>query len=272
MARITAAALLAGLVAGVSQPAAAAMPLATGVAVYEITIEDSSPVTGFVDIRGTMSSGLLRSCRSYRIETELAAELFSFDGDALPMNLKSVNVEEGDRLTFDVLGEMASISIDRAEGVATRTEEGVSVELAAPRAETLTFDGNILFPVALTNALIAAAKAGEKLAHFRVYDGSGFGREVLFMSVVIGDAQDGGGNLDDEALMAAGLGFGDIARWPMTFSYFPSETKKTMTPSGSAQGIVYENGFTLAAVYDFGELAMRLKLVEFRPVAPEPCP
>lgn len=265
-------ALLTGFVAGVSQAGAAAMPLATGVAVYEVSIKDSSAATGFVDIRGTLTNSLFQTCEAYRVETEMAVELLSFDGDALPMNLKSVNIEEGDRLTFDVLGEMASIPIDRAEGVATRTEEGLSVEMTEPRAETLALEGDILFPVALTNALIAAAKEGEKLAHFRVYDGSGSGREVLFISVVIGTAEDAGDDPDDEALLAGGLGFGDIARWPMTFSYFPSETKKTMTPTGSAQSIVYENGFTLAAIYDFGPLSMRLKLVEFRPVAPEPCP
>jgi len=58
----------------------------------------------------------------------------------------------------------------------------------------------------------------------------------------------------------------------MTFSYFPPEATGEMTPAFSTETIVCENGFSQAAVYDFERFAIRLKLVEFKPIRPEPCP
>jgi hypothetical protein len=153
--------------------------------------------------------------------------------------------------------------------VATRENGGLSVSLTEPESGTFKFDGEVLFPMAMTRAVIRAAEAGERFVEYTTYDGSGFGREHWLVSVVIAEADEDSG---DDAAFAEGLGFGDMSRWRMTFNYFAPEPGDEMTPTFSTDAIVYKNGFSQAAVYDFGQFAMALELVEFKPIAPEPCP
>ena len=182
----------------------------------------------------------------------------------------SSHSETGSSLAFDVTTSLADMEVDRAKGTATRTRRHLGRAQGAGEVD-LRSPGDALFPVAMIEAAIAAAKAGETFREFRTFDGTGKGEEVWTVSVLITPAGEDDEN-EDDALFAAGLGFDDMARWRMGLSYFPPGSGGEQTPAFSTAMVVYENGFAQAAVYDLGEFAMSLKLSEFRPIAPKPCP
>lgn len=251
-------------------PAPAEEPLVTGLAVYEVAL-DPSKSAGLAAITGTMTAKLERACDTFITEAELDAAIAGGDGLSLPLRVVSSHRETASSLAFDITTTLAGTEVDRAGGTATRENSTISVALDTPRKRSLTLAGNALFPVAMLEAAIAAAKAGETFREFRTFDGTGEGEEVWTVSVLITPAGETDAG-DDEALFAAGLGFDDLARWRMSLSYFPPGSGGEQTPAFSTSMVVYENGFAQAAVYDLGEFAMSLKLVEFRPIPAKPCP
>lgn len=261
-----------GLVLCVVPFSAVGEELVTGAAIYEVSLDDTKAgfASDLAGLEGTMTVTLTRECRAYRSELDLATTIIGPDGEEVPMSMQSTHVEDETSLDFTLRGEFAMMEIERAKGVAVREGDEIAVSLEEPDADTLTVDGDVLFPMAMTRDLIAAAGDGERFIEYKLYDGSGFGREAWLVSVVIGEAGE-----DEEAEdtpFAAGLGFADMERWHMTFNYFTPEPADQMTPAFSTSAILYKNGFSQAAVYDFGQFAMGLKLVEFKPIAATPCP
>lgn len=267
MMRISIAVLAAGCALA---PCFAQEPLVTGLAIYEVGL-DPSKGAGLAAISGTMTARLERECDTWITEGELVADIAGADGMSLPLHVVSTHRETGSKLTFDITTSLADMEVDRAKGSATHDENGLSVALEEPEKTELILPGDTLFPVAMLEAAIAAAKAGETFREFRAFDGTGKGEEVWTVSVLITPAGEDDGS-EEDAMFAAGLGFEDLQRWRMALSYFPPGSGGEQTPAFSTSMVVYENGFAQAAVYDLGEFAMSLKLTEFRPVAPRPCP
>ncbi len=251
-------------------PAAAQAPLVTGLAVYEVGL-DPSKSDGLGAIAGTMTATLERDCDTWITEAELDAEIAGPDGMSLPLRVVSSHRETSESLTFDVTTTLADTVVERASGAATLAADSVSVALTEPEKRDLILPGKVLFPVAMLEAAIAAAKAGETFREFRTYDGSDGGEEAWTVSALITSVRAGSEN-EDDALFAAGLGFEDMARWRMGLSYFAPRSGGEQTPAFSTSMVVYENGFAQAAVYDLGDLAMSLTLSEFSPIPPRPCP
>jgi len=263
---------MAGLLVGglLSGPSLALEPLVTGLAVYEIGL-DTSKDSAVAAITGTMSARLELQCDTYVTEAELKADLIGPDGAGLPLRVVSNHSENGSSLTFEITTSLGDMEVDHARGTATRKADGITVGLTEPTKRTFAIDDEALFPVAMIEAAITAAKAGETFREFRTFDGTGNGEEVWTVSVLITPPGVEEEN-EDEALFAAGLGFEDIARWRMGLSYFPPGSGGEQMPAFSTSMVVYENGFAQAAVYDLGQFAMSLKLIEFSPIAPKPCP
>mgnify|MGYP000312142794 CR=1 FL=1 len=247
--------------------AAAQQPLMTGLAIYDVGL-DPENTGGLAAITGAMTVRLERDCDAYVTEAELDARLSGGEGMALPLEVTSRHVESADRLEFDITSSLAGVEVDRARGVATREADGIAVTLEKPKNGTARLDGDVLFPLALIEAAIGAAQAGETFREFRTFDGTGKGREVWTVSLLITPAGDAAG--EDE--FAAGLGFADMPHWRMGLAYFPPGVGGEQTPAFSTSMVVYENGFAQAAVYDLGEFALRLTLTEFRPLPETPCP
>jgi hypothetical protein len=251
-------------------PALAVEPLVTGVAVYEVGLGPSKD-GGVADVTGMMTAKIVRECETYITEAELAADIAGDEGVSLPLKVVSTHRETPTSLAFDITTSLSGREVDRAVGMATREGDTLTVALDAPSTRQFTIDGDALFPVEMLEAAIAAARAGDTFREFRTFDGTGKGEEVWTVSVLLGPAGEDQAD-EDDTLFAAGLGFEDLARWRMGLSYFPPGSGGEQTPAFSTSMVVYENGFAQAAVYDLGAFAMSLKLVEFSPVAPKPCP
>ena len=249
---------------------AAAEDLITGTATYELSL-DASKGTAISSVSGRMIQSIPRNCDSYEMSADLSADLTGVSGAKLPLTMKSTSVEDERTLTFDVTAKAGPIVSERARGTATKNADGVTVVLTAPAAKTIELEGDALFPAAMARKLVSDAKAGKRFATYHVFDGGGHGSTVWSVSAAIG-VPESVQESNEETEFASALGLAALQRWPMRLSYFPSTgTTGEPQPAFAADGVVYANGFTSAAVYDYGQFAFRLTLVEFTPAPPTPC-
>jgi hypothetical protein len=259
-----------GMALAASVAPALAGDLVSGMAVYELTLDPSKGMAGVGGtITGRLESGLFQVCEGYRSTARLDARIRPSTGGELSMKLDSDLMETADTLRFKVAGRFGLQVLQDTEGVATLTPGGLSVKFERPAAEERSFEsGKVFFPVALVQRAIEAAAAGERFITMPVFDGSE--KEIWSVSVVIGDPRSAN-ETEDEKAFAAALGIADVRRWPMKLSYFPPSAGEDRAPVFATEGVVYENGFLLGATYDFSQFAMKLSLVEFRPVAVKEC-
>ena len=164
--------------------AAAGQQWMTGLAIYEVGL-DPDKASALATITGTMTVSLERECAAYVTDAELDARLSGGEGVTLPLHVTSRHVETADRLEFDITSSLAGIEIDRAKGIATRQADGLDVALEEPKKGTAQLGGDALFPLALIDAAIDAAQAGETFREFRTFDGTGQGEEVWTVSALV---------------------------------------------------------------------------------------
>ena len=261
-------ALAVGLTAGAVAPALAAEELATGTATYDLYLDPSKPSL-FAGLSGRVVSSVSRTCNAYHTSLDLVAEVFGTKGNAVTLETKSITVEDGDTLQFDIQNKLGGEVLGHSRGSATRTADGLKVTLEAPAKKTIQIKGPALFPVEMVKGAFEAAKNGKTFHQFSVFDGSGHGSRVWAVSAVIGaprtsDPLAGGRAAWEPAL--AGL-----RSWPITFTYFPSQAPGESVPAFQSIANMFENGFANAALYDFSEFATKLKLIEFKPSEPTGC-
>jgi hypothetical protein len=252
-------------------PPAAAVEVLTGISTYELSLDPAQPAGMIASVSGELVQTVKRLCSGYELDSAMQANLAGEDGRSIPFGLKAKYREDGDVLHFSVKGDMGPMSVESAEGVARKTGEGISVSVTAPEERTIELKGNILFPVAATMALLQAAADGKRFTEFAQFDGSGGAKDVWALSATIG-APKTGPAVEDEAGFAAALGLDPMTRWDMQLSYFPPGGTGDQTPAFRSSALVYANGFSPAAHFDYGMFAMVLTLTGFEPLPPEPCP
>lgn len=248
-------------------PAMAAQPMVTGAAIYEIALDPSKSST-LGSLSGSMRTEVRQVCDAYVTDAELDAVIAGPDGHEVPLKVVSHHRETDKSLDFEVRSSLAGVEVDVAKGAATKEPDGLAVSLAEPKPETLLLPGEVMFPVEMLEAAIAAAEDGKRFVQYQTFDGTGGGSQVWSVSALISPPDPVAD--EDEALFVEGLGFGDLAHWRMGLSYFPPGGGE-QTPAFSTRMVVYENGFAQAALYDLGQFAMKLTLTEFQPSPPEPC-
>jgi EipB-like len=121
-----------------------------------------------------------------------------------------------------------------------------------------------VFPTEHMRLLIEAAEAGKPLLEVDVYDGSESGEKIYHSLSVIGRRIDPDKTVDDAA--ADKDGFANLARWPVTISYFDRIAKKAddqpgeQTPIYAISFEMYENGISRALRLDYGDFVIDGKM------------
>jgi hypothetical protein len=140
-------------------------------------------------------------------------------------------------------------------GTATRGADGdLRVVLTKPKAQTLDFGHEVLFPTQHIEHLIEAAKRGGGAMQARVYDGSDTGAKIFATMSVIGKEAT---KPAEDAETASALS--GIRRWPVVVSYF-NEAATDAPPEYTLSFDLYENGVSGSLKLDYGAFALRARL------------
>lgn len=268
-ARTLACAGLFAILAGATGTAAGATGSVTAMvahrAVYDLTLDQDSSSDTVSDAEGRMVYDFAGSaCDGYTTRLRFVTRISDEDGNARLTDVATTTFEDvaGKVFNFSTKSFVDGTISEDSSGSAARGAGDVEVTIAKPKAAHFTIPKNFSFPNQHLAAIIDAARAGKHFVQVDLYDGSDQGKKSYATSAVIGAENAGTDDLGDEAT-ARGAGLANIRSWPVTISYFTDETPDgEQKPSYELSFIIYENGITRRMKLDYGDFALRGKLVQ----------
>jgi EipB-like len=238
------------------------LPLASHRAAYDISLADSSGPTPSSAQTPVAATGLIAyefrgsACEGYTSNFRQMTEMERSEGDPLSMQVNAMSFEEanGKSMRFQI-DSQGSQDTPPVAGTATRGgDDDLRVVLTKPKAQTLDFGHQVLFPTQHIERLIEAAKRGGGPMQARVYDGSDTGAKIFATMSVVGKEAT---KPDEDTQTASALG--GIRRWPVVISYF-NEAATDAPPEYTLSFDLYENGVSGSLKLDYGTFALRARL------------
>jgi len=270
--------------AAIHSPPATAAPagtvfLAPHRAIYDLKLLKSSGSRGIDAVRGRILydfSG--NACEGYALKFRQVSALDSLEGKSILSDLRSTTWEDGAAKTYRFNSEnlLNDQQTDAVDGHAERDSNAVSVSLSKPKTKTFTEPVDAVFPTEHMRLIIAAARAGESILEFPVYDGSETGEKLYNTLTVIGAPIPPGSKPPDDAA-AKVPALAKLTRWPVTISYFEHESVKKeqtgeQTPVYAISFELYENGISRKLLLDYSDFTISGKMTSLDLKKTKPCP
>jgi EipB-like len=245
------------------------LPLASHRAAYDISLVDSSGPTPSSAQTPVAATGLIAyefhgsTCEGYTSNFRQMTEMERSEGEPVSMQVNAMSFEEANwkSMHFQIDSQGAQ-DTPPVVGTATRgADDDLRVVLTKPKAQTLDFGHEVLFPTQHIERMIEAAKQGGGPMQARVYDGSDTGAKIFATMSVIGKEAT---KPAEDAQTASALS--GIRRWPVVISYF-NEAATDAPPEYTLSFDLYENGVSGSLKLDYGAFALnaRLRKLEILP-------
>src|SRR5271154_4132906 len=163
------------------------LPLASHRAAYDISLADSSGPTPSAAQTPISATGLIAyefhgsACEGYTSNFRQMTEMERSEGEPISMQVNAMSFEEGNGKSMHFQIDSRSVQdTPPVAGTATRGDnDDMRVMLTKPKAQTLDFGREVLFPTQHIEHLIEAAKHGGGPLQARVYDGSDTGVKIF---------------------------------------------------------------------------------------------
>ncbi len=246
-------------------------------AIYDLSLGETRGNSQIAGVSGRIVydfSG--NACEGYSLDFRQASALDSGEGKGSTSDLRSTTWESADAKSFKVSSEnyVDENLSDAVQGHAERHAAETAVSLVKPEEKNFTLDPQVVFPTEHMVRAIKAARAGNNVLNFPVYDGSETGDKVFNTLTVIGrKLQPNERPHDDVAANEPKLA--GVPRWPVTISYFDStknQESSEQTPAYAISFELYDNGISRALTLDYNDFVATGKLVSLEFKEPKPCP
>ncbi len=273
-------ALVLALAAAAQGPAAAAQQviLAPHRAVYDLTLAKSHGTGRISAVRGRILydfSG--NACEGYALQFRQVSELDSGEGKSALSDLRSTTWEDAGAKNFRFNSQnlLNDQQTDAVDGHAARKGEAVAVSLTKPKHASFNEPANAVFPTEHMRRIIEAARAGQSILSFPVYDGSEGGHKLYNTLTIIGKAIPPGTQPPDDAA-AQVPALAKLTRWPVTISYFDHESAAKeqggeQTPVYAIAFELYENGISRKLMLDYTDFSISGKMTSLEMKKETPC-
>ena len=258
------------------QSATASVALVPHRAVYDLSLGTTRTNSQLASVRGRILYNFGGSaCQGYSLEFRQVSELDSGEGKVSTSDLRSTTWEGADAKSFKFTSQnfVDENLIDSVDGRAERETTKTAVALEKPQQKSLSLAAGVVFPTEHMVRAIRAARAGQAVLSFPVYDGSETGDKVFDTLTVIGhEIKPDERNHDDAA--AAEPKLASVPRWPVTVSYFErgkTENGTEQTPAYAISFELYANGISRALALDYNNFVINGKLASLDIKDAAPC-
>lgn len=238
-------------------------------AVYDISLGEASGSSGVTGLTGRMVYELTGSvCEGFTQNMRFVTEMSSENTGDTVNDLQTSSWENGDgsRLRFSSSQQQNSAAAEISQGDAVRKGNGIVVDLSKPKNKDVALPRSVYFPIHHANALIDAARRGEKLFSADLYDGGEKGEKYYATLSIIGAGRDG--FKEPEKVKGDATKLKDLRSWPVTMSYFdPAKGEADQLPVYELAFQFYENGVTSELTINYGEFSIvgHLRELTFTP-------
>jgi hypothetical protein len=261
---------------GEEQSAADPVALIPHRAIYDLSLGTTRGNSQLAGVRGRILYDFGGSaCQGYSLEFRQVSELDSGEGRVSTSDLRSTTWEGADAKSFKFTSQnfVDENLVDSVDGRAEREASKTAVALEKPQQKSLNLAAGVVFPTEHMVRVIKAARAGQTVLSFPVYDGSETGDKVFDTLTVIGrEVHSGERNHDDAA--AADPRLASMPRWPVTVSYFDRgkiENKSEQLPAYAISFELYANGISRALTLDYNNFVINGKLASLEIKDAKPC-
>ncbi len=258
------------------QSAAAPIVLVPHRAIYDLSLGTTRANSQLAGVRGRILYDFGGSaCQGYSLEFRQVSELDSGEGKVSTSDLRSTTWEGADAKSFKFTSQnfVDENLVDSVDGRAEREPTKTAVALQKPQQKSLGLAAGVVFPTEHMVRVIKAARAGQAILSFPVYDGSETGDKVFDTLTVIGhEIKPGERDHDDAAAVEPKLA--SVPRWPVTVSYFERGKKNNDTEQTPAYAIsfeLYANGISRALALDYNNFVINGKLASLEIKDAKPC-
>jgi hypothetical protein len=248
------AALSAALALFVS-PALAA-DLAAHRALYDLTLE-TTPHSNVQAAHGSMSYEVQDACDGWAVRQRLTLDITNGEGQNVELVSDYVTWESknGHDFRFRMKQSTDTATTQQTEGEANTGPQGGEARYTLPAVKTIKLPTGTLLPMAHTNAIIEAARAGKKFVGLPLFDGTSE-KGAQDTNIVI---------LDWKPAGAEGKEWPDLLRLPSTRVHvaFFDRNKEVVSPEYEVGMRYWENGVGDNLRMDFGDFVMDGKIAQF---------
>ena len=246
-------------------------------AIYDLTLGETRGNSQIIGVRGRILYDFDgNACEGYSLEFRQVSELDTGEGKVSTSDLRSTTWEGADAKSYKFTSQnfVNQNLVDSVDGHAEHGPTATAVDLSKPERKNLDLDAKVVFPTEHMMRVIAAARAGQSILSFPVYDGSETGEKVFDTLTVIGKEMAPGEHKHDDAA-ADEPKLASVPRWPVTISYFEKDKSKQNTDQTPAYAIgfeLYANGISRALSLDYNDFVVTGKLSSLEIKEPKPCP
>jgi hypothetical protein len=246
-------------------------------AIYDLSLGETHGNSQIAGVSGRIVydfSG--NACEGYSLDFRQASALDSGEGKGSTSDLRSTTWESADARSFKISSEnyVDENLTDSVQGHAERHAAETAVSLMKPEEKNFKLDPQVVFPTEHMVKAIKAARGGDNILHFPVYDGSESGDKVFNTLTVIGRKLAPNERPHDD-VAANEPKLAGVPRWPVTISYFDStknQESSEQTPAYAISFELYDNGISRALTLDYNDFVATGKLVSLEFKQPKPCP
>ncbi|MFO1183492.1 MAG: DUF1849 family protein [Bauldia sp.] len=203
----------------------------------------SSPLGGSQSVQGTMRVDLRRACHARVFVTDVNLTVVGPRGPIAAM-FHDQTAETADEMAFQSRAVVAGRVVFEISGTATRSPEGVRVDVASPRHLTAFLPRETLFPIA---AMLQAHEAGAAGARELRQNVVGIDADGVSVTEVINTFRPSGSErLDPVARTVADqLGLHKLPHWWMRV-----ESGRDADQRMVSEGLTYANGIQLVGTLE----------------------
>lgn len=245
-------------------------------AIYDLSLGTTRANSQLAGVRGRILYDFGGSaCQGYSLDFRQVSELDSGEGKISTSDLRSTTWEGADAKSFKFTSQnfVDENLVDSVDGRAERETTKTAVALEKPQQKSLSLAPGVVFPTEHMVRVIKAARAGQAVLSFPVYDGSDTGDKVFDTLTVIGHEIKADERGHDDA--AAGEPkLAAVPRWPVTVSYFErgkTENGTEQTPAYAISFELYANGISRALALDYNNFVINGKLASLDIKDAAPC-
>jgi len=232
-------------------------------AVYDVSLAHAASGSSVAHLEGRMVYELSgNNCEGYTQNLRFVTRTTNQNGAVNLTDLRTASWESGnsEKLRFEIKNYLDNKLAEETSGTAQRSQSQgtVVVILNKPGSKSLTISPQIMFPIAHSKAVIAAAEKGDTIYQAQFYDGSESGEKVYLTTAAIGKkvvavTRSQSNNPKDGKLDVA-----DVTSWPVAMSYFDSDnTTGDATPAFEMSYRFHDNGVTSKFLIDHGDFSFK---------------
>jgi hypothetical protein len=252
------------------------VPLVPHRAIYDLSLGETRGNSQVAGVRGRILYDFDgNSCRGYSLDFRQVSELDTGEGKVSTSDLRSTTWEGADAKSFKFTSQnfVDESLVDSVDGHAEHDPTKTAVALEKPGPKSLNLAAGVVFPTEHMVRVINAARAGQNILSFPVYDGSETGEKVFDTLTVIGH-QIAPGERDHDDAAAKEPKLASVPRWPVTISYFerdkPEESAE-QTPAYAIGFELYDNGISRDLSLDYNDFVVKGKLTSLEIKDTKPC-